>query len=440
VYTDLQEVDEMVENAYLDDDDAYTDLPSYVPWPLQTPVLLDFVSGWYEGVIVNFKMVNSTFGWYQITWSDGTTGTYTDFSSVDEMVQNAHDYDPWTVGTPVFNENGELDEQVGANLDGTIQTFQGGQYSIQWSDGQVRQYQNFDDVDDLVAAASRKNGQNQDNDDDEPWENGTPVSYQFDDGWWEGTITYYDIEDDTYDITWSDGSVETYLDSDQVDEMVYNAQDDDDDDEIADDTVNSEVITIDTVDDNADDDNPHYEIGTLVYEEFEDGWWVGNIVSYQNGYYVVRWTDNSYDSFRAGSTELAEIVANSQNIPDDIAVQVYPIGTSVYRQFHDGVWYHGVIVAYQESMYTIEWEDGATTQYVQGPEMDSMVGAATTTPNGMSPTGKTILSIVISGVAIGIAACLIKGRVQRTRTVKETNNASVKEVEELEKQLNGYVA
>jgi hypothetical protein len=509
----------MVQNANLDDDDAYPDLSSYSPWPLQTPVLLEFVSGWYEGKIADFAMINSTSGWYQITWSDGTIGIYTDFAAVDEMVQNAKDYDPWTVGTPVFNENGEIDAQFGANLDGTIQAFENGQYSIQWSNGQVKQYSNFDLVDDLVAAAFRKNGQNpnnenddDDDDDDEPWENGTPVSYEFYDGWWDGTITSYDPVEESYDITWTDGSVDTYFDLDRVDEMVYNAQDDDDDDDIIDDpdedvaggndtvsdedtvndednvndedtvndddTVNEEDNDDDTVneedndnvddtindedndndddtindEDNDNDDDtvnadqgvndddypePEFEIGTLVYREFEDGWWVGNIVSYEDGYYKVRWTDNSYDSYEAGSTELAEMVANSQKIPDDFNVQVYPIGTSVQRQFSDGVWHQGVIESYQELMYTIKWEDGTVSQHVQGQEMDAMV-AAGASPNRMSPAGIAILSIVILGTVVGIAAFIIKRR--RSRTITETITALDPEVQELEKQHNGYVA
>jgi hypothetical protein len=268
----------MVQNANLDDDDAYTDLTSYSPWPIHTPVLLEFVSGWYEGEIIDFGMLNSTSGWYQISWTDGTIGTYTDFGSVDEMVENAQDYDPWTVGTPVYNLNGELDEQMEANLGGSIQAFEGGQYSIQWSNGQVKQYRNFDDVDDMVEAAYSKNeqdlGNDDDDDDDEPWENGTPVSYEFDDGWWDGTITSFNLNDQTYDITWSDGSVETYSDLDKVDEMVYNAQDDEADDDVNDDSIEDdtddsiddsiEEDTDDSIDDSIEEDNVDQEMDAMV--------------------------------------------------------------------------------------------------------------------------------------------------------------------------------
>jgi hypothetical protein len=424
VYTDMQQVDQMVQNAYLDDDDVYTDLTTYQSWPKGTPVLLEFASGWYEGQITTYELINSTYAWYQIDWSDGTSGQYDDLDLVDEMVQNAEEYDPWTVGTAVYNANGELDEDVEANLEGTIQSFEDGAYTIEWSNGQLRDYYDFDDVDDLVAAAVRKNGPTADVDGDdayEPWAIGTEVWYEFDDGWWQGTITDYDAAEKTYDITWSDGSVDTYYDLDKVDQMVYDAQD------------NTEEAT-----DYYDDSFQDYEIGTFVYKEFDDGWWVGNIVAYENGSYTVRWTDNTFDNFDADSQELAEIVDNADNIPDDFDVQIYPIGTPVYLEFDDGNWYHGTIESYQESMYTVEWEDGTSTRHVTGREMDAMV-AAGVPPSRMSGAGIATLSIFILMISLGLAFYIVKV-VERRRTINATVRASVQEVEELDKQHNGYAA
>ncbi|KAG7343363.1 hypothetical protein IV203_021308 [Nitzschia inconspicua] len=441
VYTDMQQVDEMVSNAYLDDDDEeedddddddddYTDLSLYNPWPTGTFVLMEFTSGWYEGEISSFEKVNETYAFYQIDWTDGTTGQYSDLVDVDEMVQNAQEYEPWPDGTPVFNENGELDEDLAADLEGQITAFASGVYTIEWSTGQQKDYKNFDDVDDMVAAANRKNGAS-DFDDDainyEPWEIGTEVSYEFDDGWWDGTISGFNEDDMTYEVTWSDGSVNTYYDLRKIDQMVDDAQDDD---EFADE--DDEGITDD------DDVESEYEIGTRVYQEFDDGWWVGNIVSNENGVYTVRWADNSFDTFDADSQELADIVYNAQNMPDDVDVKAYPIGTPVYRQFEDDIWYHGVIISYQDFMYTVEWEDATSTRHPAGAEMDAMVAAGAPT-KGMSAAGIAFLSIFVLSASFGVAYFFIKKHAQRKQITNKNISPSAEEIAELDKKPSGYV-
>jgi hypothetical protein len=172
-----------------------------------------------------------------------------------------------------------------------------------------------------------------------------------------------------------------------------------------------------------------YEIGTPVYKKFEDGWWVGNIVAFENGYYTVRWVDNTFDDFEAGSEELVQIVQDGQYIPDDADIQVHAIGTPVYREFSSG-WYHGTIASYYETMYTIEWEDGTTTQYVQGPEMDAMVAAAVP-PDRMTGAGRAVLSVFILGVAAALVSYGMKRHVQRAMINQAT--VSAEEVEELER-------
>ena len=89
--------------AYVDTNSAYNydDLSTYEPYPIGTPVLLEFADGWYEGKITDFSLSddrkNAT---YTITWSDDTTDTFVnELEWMDLIVMNAETYTPWEIGT-----------------------------------------------------------------------------------------------------------------------------------------------------------------------------------------------------------------------------------------------------------------------------------------------------------------------------------------------------
>jgi hypothetical protein len=427
------------------DNDA-VDLTNYEPYPNNTPVLMEFSSGWYEGFITAFSPTTAV---YEVTWNDGTIDKFDDLDGVDEMVQNAIEYEPWPTGTAV------VDDEDGSF--GKIFNFTNGHYVVQWDDdSSTNNYYDFDTVDDMVTSAMRKNngtaapnknGTTTDNNatataanadagdvtNDEylPWENGTPVAWGFDDGWWEGTITGYSPNDRTYEITWSDDTVNTYTDLDKVDDMVETALHADED------TMEpSYEASFETT---GEGEFYEYDIGTFVYREFDTGWWVGNIVSVEDGYYTVRWTDNSFTYYEIESEEIDRIVSNADNIPDDSDAQVYPLGTPVYKEFGDDGWYHGKIVAYSQLMYTMEWEDGEQTYHVNGQDLDTMVSSASANDDGgMTTAGKFFLSVFVMSIAAALAIFRVQHLRRRSKMIQETVQASVQEVEELDRKSLEY--
>jgi hypothetical protein len=422
--------------ANSDNEDSSSGNQSY---PVNTPVLQEFSSGWYEGFITKVTRPSSTDVVYQVTWNDGTTDEFTNVDDVDRMVQNAIDYTPWTVGTPVYDED---DASYGR-----VSDFADGYYVVRWDDdGTTTDYYDFDAVDDLVTAAVRQKGSVVAAADDfRPWEDGTPVAWEFDDGWWEGTITRYNTNDGTYQITWSDGSVNTYTDVARVDLMVKaaaatTATEQTDVPTAFDTELSTEYDTEVVLDGNDDDDSTdYYDIGTVVYREFDTGWWVGNIVSYEGGYYTVRWTDNSFTYYEVGSEEIDTLVANAYNIPDDSDAQTYPIGTPVYKEFGDDGWFHGTIVSYSQLMYTVKWSDGEETYYVNGPDLDDMVSAAEAEGgDGMTTSGKAVLSVTVLAIAVGLAVFRVGKLRQRSKTIQKEVQKSVEEVQQLDQKSGGY--
>jgi hypothetical protein len=416
-------------------DDPVDDLSNYESFALSTPVLLEFVDGWYEGKITDFTKPNSTYAFYEVTWSDGEVLIYDDLDYVNEMVANAREYDPWKVGTAVYNDDSSLFGKIGVFVDG--------HYTIEWEDEHVENFFDFDTVDDFVSAARSQNTNkdgstsgvdNQDTDDYLPWEDGTSVFWEFDDGWWEGNILGFDQNSKTYEIQWSDGTINYYSDLVMVDQMVVNAEV----------TVNDDH-TDDAADDDYafgyDDDETLYEIGTKVYKEFDDGWWVGNIVSYEDGYYSVRWEDNSYEYYEIGTKEVDQMVADADNIPNDLDSALYAIGTPVYAEFDEG-WYHGTIESYHLAMYTVRWEDGAKSEYVEGSLLDEIVANAaylSSNDDGMSTVGKVLLSMSLLGLVALFATVAVNKARQRNKMVSEQVNASGQEIVRFDQKCIGYV-
>ena len=99
-----------------------------------------------------------------------------------------------------------------------------------------------------------------------------------------------------YKITWDDNEIEIVKDLDLVNEMVANGG--------ANDPTGSSK-------------GQKYDIGQLVYTEFDQGWYVGRIVMYNDntGFYTVRWPDGDHDLYKPN--DLKSMVKAARYIPDN---------------------------------------------------------------------------------------------------------------------------
>eukprot|EP00534_Pseudo-nitzschia_fraudulenta_P003433 CAMPEP_0201133138 /NCGR_PEP_ID=MMETSP0850-20130426/48053_1 /ASSEMBLY_ACC=CAM_ASM_000622 /TAXON_ID=183588 /ORGANISM="Pseudo-nitzschia fraudulenta, Strain WWA7" /LENGTH=652 /DNA_ID=CAMNT_0047403701 /DNA_START=51 /DNA_END=2009 /DNA_ORIENTATION=+ len=402
----------------------YQDLSGYQPWPVGTVTLLEFTDGWYEGKISQFffseDKKNAT---YIVTWSDGTTDNFVnELEWMDLMVANAVDYEPWEIGTPTYGYP-NLDAESGVDalksdsmyLSGNITKFENGAYTIEWSNGDVVVYSDFDMIDELVNNAGQfyyPYGQ----DNFQPWPMNTPVSWDFDDGWWDGTITGF--TDGTYEVTWSDGSSKYYSNLEKINQMVAFA---------AGDGFIGNLAAPDQLHNPDQDDYyaswNYYELGTLVYAEFKDGWWAGYIDSYEGDYYVVRWSDDSMDKFLPGD-DFDEMVINGQYIPYDY--NLWPVGTQVYKDF-DGKWHWGTVVYSEGGFYEVVWDDGLTTVNVSGVALDEMVANAQ--PSGVGFFGKFILIVFSLGVVVGLGLFILKRHQRQGQLTDMTEQVRENEIE-----------
>ncbi len=307
-------------------------------------------------------------------------------------------------GRPTFGyPNPDATEQIS----GKITAFGDGAYAVTWSNKDLVIYNDFDEVDMLVnGAANNLDPSWVENYD--PWPKGTDVSWNFDDGWWDGSIT--DFSSGTYEVTWSDGSLKSYSNIEKVDQMVAYAK--------------GEGFQGNLAGDDEDYDdyyNDYYDLQTLVYAEYADGWWAGYIDSYDDDYYVIRWSDDSVDKFLPGD-DMDQMVVDGQNIPDDY--NLWSEGTAVYGEF-EGTWYWGTIEISKGGFYTVLWEDGSRTTYVSGSAIDEMVYNAY--KGGGFPFGRIILAIVLLSGVGGIAFYAINRR--RKRRLAAEVNAQVRENE-----------
>ena len=266
-------------------------------------------------------------------------------------------------------------------LVGEITSFENGAYEVTWSNSDVVVYNDFDMVDALVNNAGMYyNPTSMEN--YESWPLGTPVSWDFDDGWWDGSITGF--TDGSYEVTWSDQSTKNYSNLEKIDQMVQYAAGDEG---LGDGYGGS-------YGEDYSDDYEYYPVDTIVYTEFEDGWWMGHVDSYDGDYYVIRWSDNTFDSFLPGP-EVEEMVENSQYLPFEES-GIYPVGTQLYSEFQDS-WYWGSIEYNAGGLYTVLWDDGERTYHQASAEMDKMVASASYS-QGMSTVGASFLTLFIAGI------------------------------------------
>jgi hypothetical protein len=398
------------------------------PWDNGTKVYTEFPNeGWWAGTITSY---NPTSEMYTVTWEDGSTDYYDDDDTIDQMVAYAQN-DPlnnvagfaanavagkYSVGTKVsVFEEGEwcdgLIVQYGSDVD---------TYTIKWDDNEVEQIQAGAVMDNMVVDA--------DGDDDAPpagyeggpssvtgsvptvGENGfpvgTPVSYYDEDGvWQDGTITSY--SDSTYYVMWQDGSTDDYDDfGDDLQELKQNVEDaygDDDSPPMG----NA----------NAPKSGPSFANGTPV-SDFEEGEWVdGEVVSFQDGNYIVEWNDEDDVEYYASSNaeDMQELTKMTQYaLGDDdgapsnddgyVGQDLWKTGTRV-AFFEDDVWYLGSITGFTNGNYKISWDVGETELEDDFDFVNQMVAdGVTQSPlktRGMTAVGKAFLSIFI------IALCVV---------------------------------
>jgi hypothetical protein len=258
-------------------------------------------------------------------------------------------------------------------------------------------------------AAATQDGAGKGNDVYVPWNDGTSIFKQFEDGGYQGTISFYDETTGLYTVAWSDGEVETYAGSgagDEIDQLVADAKN----------NLNT---------------GPKFEFETVVYKEFEDGWYQGAVTSFEAGVYTVLWSDGAVATY--GNDEITQMVADAANIPNGTSGGTaetssssnpkYPFDTVVAKEFEDG-WYQGEIIWYLDGMYSVNWSDGEIEEYGED-EIAQMVTDAdnnsniSSSSNKASASGSTGLSgggtafvviCVLVAVAVGVTCSARKHR------------------------------
>jgi hypothetical protein len=350
---------------------------NYEPWKQGTLVYYQFEDGWYWGTITGYYN-----GAYTTIWSDGENEVCEDLAVVDQMVKNADD--------------------------------NGGDEASQYGDGEGDQY--------------------------DPWPSGTAAYYEFDDGWYQGQITGYDSDTGAYSTAWSDGGDETFTDLDAVDQMVADA---------------ANLPDPGTEGDGEGDQYDPWPSGTVVYHEFEDSWYEGQISDYEDGYYMITWSEGDIEYF--DDTDLVDqMVSQAASIPVSQAASIpasqaastpsaqdtkfdiyapWAPGTAVRLQW-EGAVYQGEIVSYVDGTYTIIWSDKEVETFDDPNVVDQMVedarlvanasqarsaDANATKKEGMSGGGTLFLVVAVFG-AVGAAAIFLQwhGKQKREQKLEES--------------------
>ena len=388
------------------------------PWDNGTKVYNDFPNeGWWSGTITSF---NAASGMYTVTWEDGSTDYYDNGDKIDEMVayaQNDPQNNPagaekalegvYPTGTPVsVYEEGEW-------YDGVVVQFGSGTYTVKWDeDGEIEQIQAGAIMDKMVEDA---NG-----DDDSPpagyeggpstsasagtFSLGTKVSIYEDGEWDDGKITGY--AQGTYQVVWSDGTVDEYDDfGDDFDELKLAVEDGIGDDDAPPSSAGSSF-----------QGGPKFPVGTPV-SDYEEGAWVdGEVVDFKDGNYVVQWDDEDeieyYDSHDAEDMqELTQMSVDAEGDDDAPPASFYDdqdlweAGTRVAVTEDNQIWY-GKVEGFSKGEYTIAWDDGEKESLDNFDLVNQMVSNAVTSPgrksskSGMNAAGKAFLSLFIISVCI----------------------------------------
>lgn len=294
-------------------------ITSSVPVQVGTPVSYFKEGRWIDGTITGY--FDSV---YTVMWQDSTVDKYDDFGTdlkeLEQAISDAYGDDdsaptgtgnpiPTAPGSPPSNDSIQLtigtivsDYENGFWVDGVVVGFQTGNYVVRWDDEDQLEYyasSNAENMQELTKMANYALA-----DDDGPpggfvdaqklWENGTRVAYDENGVWYLGTISGFSKNE--YKITWDDNEIEIVKDLDLVNEMVANGG--------ANDPTGSSK-------------GQKYDIGQLVYTEFDQGWYVGRIVMYNDntGFYTVRWPDGDHDLYKPN--DLKSMVKAARYIPDN---------------------------------------------------------------------------------------------------------------------------
>mmetsp|Transcript_23306 Transcript_23306/g.64664 ORF Transcript_23306/g.64664 Transcript_23306/m.64664 type:complete len:482 (+) Transcript_23306:82-1527(+) len=378
------------------------------PWDKGTKVYNNFPNeGWWSGTITSYS---ETTGMYTVTWEDGSTDYYDDGDKIDEMVAYAQN-DPenninggstkqsqtYSAGTPVsMFEEGEW-------YDGVVVKYGSGTYTVKWADGEMEEIQDGAIMDQMVQDAG--------GDDDAPpsgYEGGpstdsssaisvgTPVSYYANGEWIDGKISSY--SQNTYTVSWTDGTTDQYSDSgsdlEELNKAIADAMGDDDNA-----PADAKPVS-----------GPKFAIDTPV-ADFEYGEWIeGKVVGFEDGSYVVVWEDEDDAEYYASSNaedmqELKKMVQDANGDDDAPPASffeekdLWELGTPVAVTEDDILWY-GKISSFSHGEYKITWESGEEEWLENFDLVNAMVSNAALHPKrtGMSALGKTFLSLFLIGV------------------------------------------
>jgi len=327
-----------------------------------TPVYYNFDdSKWYHGTITGFE--NDA---YDVTWADGTTGTYS-LRRIRVMVDQAITQVIRSTGGEAHTVKVEIgmpvrDRYKGKWYDGTITEVHhsDGRYKVTWTDQSTDTYTDKKILKQIIDQGMLyKVGK--DDETVQVFPVGTLVYKKFTKKFWKGKIT--DYKDGTYEVTYSDKSREKYRNLNDVLEMVNQAAD----------LVISGGYK-------SEGEYPQvYPVGTQTYYHYENGWYNGHISKFREGKYTITWSDFSVGTPEKGLTRVKQMVTQAaqeaMGFKPDL-VEKYDIGTPVYYKFGDD-WYKGKITAFQAGWYTITWDDdGSTDTYDDLGVMKQMVDAA----------------------------------------------------------------
>lgn len=330
-------------------------------YPLGTEVYRQWgEEGWRVGRIESY---DPDYGTYSVHWEGNPWTEYEEGPELFRMVTNAQNLlshqkkQRYKIGTEVF----KLFRQDGW-WTGVIVAYNDGVYRIQWEDNSFEEYNEGPKVDRMVEDDIHHRPTT--------YQIGTEVYKLFEQDdrkiWKTGNVVSF--EDGVYRIHWEDDTFEQYTDGAEMDQMVK------------------------------DDWNiPTYEIGTEVYDlsDANRSWALGNIVSYNDGIYRVRWTDNTFSEYEDGH-ELAKIVNNASELPG------YDMGTEVQIKVGNRR-KTGSIVNFKNESYTIRWVDNSYEDFPAGPGFDIMVEDAA----GLSSASYTSYAISFSRLASSASSSLV---------------------------------
>jgi hypothetical protein len=286
-------------------------------WDNGTKVYTEFPNdGWWSGTITSY---NPTSKMYTVTWEDGSTDYYDDDDTIDSMV--------------AYAQNDPLN-----NVAGFAANASAGKYSV-----------------------------------------GTEVSVFEEGEWCDGLIVQYGSDVDTYTIKWADNEVEQIQSGAVMDNMVLDANGDDDASPAGYDGGPSSVTG------SAPSGGGGFPIGTPVSYYDEDGEWEdGAITRYSDSTYYVMWQDGSTDEYNDSGDDLAELKQNVEDAyGDDDAPPMgnanaaksgpsFANGTPVSDFEEDGEWVDGEVVAFEDGNYIVEWNDEDDVEYYASSNAEDM--------------------------------------------------------------------